>query len=285
MRLRAPIGATGSRNEFSQSVATIKRESGRQCTRQRRAARGTAVIVVLRCGVDTTMASSTAENYPPLISLAVHEFRTPVSVVSGYLRMLQRDPDLNERQRKMIDEAERSCARLATMVSELSDIGKIDSGMMTLARQQVDLFALLSEVAEHVQEGKDREVRLVVRGTEDGASIVGDAHRLRNALDAILRTILRETAGPRTIVAERRLERSAGTTSAVIIVAADESVSAAYEARPGVFDEKRGGLGLVLPLARRVFAGHGGTVWSAAEPEALARGSIVVRIPVTEPHC
>jgi signal transduction histidine kinase len=228
------------------------------------------------------MATSTAENYPPLLSLAVHEFRTPVSVVSGYLRMLQRDPDLNERQRKMIDEAERSCARLAGIVSELSDIGKLDSGGIALARQRMDLFSLLSEVAEHVQEGTDREVQLVVRGTGDGAPIVGDAPRLRNALDAILRTILRETPGPRTIVAERRLERNAGTTSAVIIVAPDDSVSTAYEARPGVFDEKRGGLGLALPLARRVIAGHGGAMWSAAEPEALSRGSIIVRIPVTE---
>lgn len=230
------------------------------------------------------MSSSTAENYPPLISLTVHEFRTPLGVVSGYLRMLQRDAGLNERQRKMIDEAERSCARLADIVSELSDIGNIDSGAIALARKHVNLFALLSEVAEHVQEGRDREVRLVIRGTEDGASIVGDAPRLRNALDAILRTILRETAGPRTIVAERRLERSEGTTSAVIIVAPGESVSAAYEARPGVFDEKRGGLGLALPLARRVIVGHGGAVWSAAEPEALARGSIIVRMPVTELH-
>ena len=39
------------------------------------------------------MATSTVEQYPPLLSLAVHEFRTPLSVVVGYLRMLQRDPD------------------------------------------------------------------------------------------------------------------------------------------------------------------------------------------------
>jgi len=38
---------------------------------------------------------------PQLVSLAVHEFRTPASVVGGYLRMLQRDadPQLSERQR------------------------------------------------------------------------------------------------------------------------------------------------------------------------------------------
>ena len=34
-----------------------------------------------------------AEDYPTLISLAVHELRTPASVVGGYLRMLQRDTE------------------------------------------------------------------------------------------------------------------------------------------------------------------------------------------------
>ena len=36
---------------------------------------------------------TTEESYPKLISLAVHELRTPASVVGGYLRMLQRDTD------------------------------------------------------------------------------------------------------------------------------------------------------------------------------------------------
>src|ERR1051326_2999239 len=111
------------------------------------------------------MPTSSNESYPPLLSLAVHEFRTPASVVGGYLRMLQRDSDgLSERHRKMIDEAEKSCARLVAIVAELSDIGKLDSGQLTLNRERLDVFALVTEVAEHVQEGKDREVRLDVRG-------------------------------------------------------------------------------------------------------------------------
>jgi signal transduction histidine kinase len=228
------------------------------------------------------MATSTVENYPPLLSLAVHEFRTPASVVGGYLRMLARDQDLNDRQRKMIEEAEKSCARLVAIVTELSDIGKLDSGAIALARQPLDLFALTADVAAHVQEGRDREVHLVVRGTDAGAAIMADASRLRSAFDAIFRAILRERPGPATVVAERRIERDGATSSAVVVVAAAESVAAAYEAAPGVFDEKRGGLGLALPLARRVIAGHGGRIWSAAEPEELRRASIIIRIPISE---
>src|SRR5258708_24709155 len=206
------------------------------------------------------MPSSTAESYPQLLSLAVHEFRTPASVVGGYLRMLQRDAagELNDRQRKMIDEAEKSCARLVALIAELSDVSKLDSGAIALARQPVDLFALVSDVAEHVQEAKDRKVRLEVQGENGAAKLAGDAPRLRNAFDAVFRAILREKAGPCLVVAERRRETHGGRPTAVVVVSEAGSLQAVYQRDRDAFDEKRGGLGLALPLARRVIESHRG---------------------------
>ena len=239
------------------------------------------------------------DNYPQLLSLAVHEFRTPASVVGGYLRMLQRDTEapLSERQRKMIDEAEKSCARLVAIVAELSDVAKLDAGVVTLTRQPLDIFSLVAEVADLVHEAKDRDVRLTVRGTTDGAPTTGDVARLRSAFDAIFRAILREKPGQTTVVAERRLATVDGRPSAVVIIADEASVQAAYDREAGPFDEKRGGMGLALPLARRVIEGHGGRVWSpatvkptrssatdvsSASDDALARGSAVIALPITE---
>jgi signal transduction histidine kinase len=236
----------------------------------------------------------TENTYPQLLSLAVHEFRTPASVVGGYLRMLQRDTGstLTERQRKMIDEAEKSCGRLVALIAELSDISKLDAGLIALARQQVDLFTLVGEVAANVQEAKDRDVHLEVRGNDAGAPLSGDAMRLRSAFDAIFRAILREKPGPSTVIAERRIEMRDGRPTAVVVVAEAASVQTAYERKPGPFDEKRGGLGLALPLARRVIEGHGGRIWSPGSEDsnggggetdaALARGSAIISLPVTE---
>jgi K+-sensing histidine kinase KdpD len=229
------------------------------------------------------MANSSVDGCPQLLSLAVHELRTPASVVGGYLRMLQRDSDqpLSERQRRMVDEAEKSCARLVSLIAEMSDIGKLDSGAIALARQPIDLFALVADVAEHVHEARDRDVHLALAGDAAAAPIVGDAARLRSAFDAIFRAILREKTGPTTVVADRRRTRVDDRRYAVIVVAESESVQAAYEAPAGAFDDRRGGLGLALPLARRVLEGLGGRVWSPA-PDHLARGSVLVALPLTE---
>jgi light-regulated signal transduction histidine kinase (bacteriophytochrome) len=224
--------------------------------------------------------------YPELMSLAVHELRTPASVVGGYLRMVLKDVEtpLSDRQRKMIEEAEKSCARLVALIEELSNVSKLDSGRIKLASQPLDVFPLVNDVAEHVQEGRDRGVHLKVRGAATGGRLLGDAIWLRTAFQAIFRAILREKSGPTTVVADRRLLDREGVTSAVIVVANEASVQSAYDGSAIVFDEKRGGLGLLVPLARRVIEGHGGQLGAAAAEGSYvaAKGTAVISLPITE---
>jgi len=233
---------------------------------------------------------SSHQRYTQLLALAVHELRTPASVVGGYLRMLQMDhtPPMSERQRRMIGEAEKSYERLVAIVTELSDIGKLDSGAIDLARQPLDLFSLIGEIAGRVTEAKDRDVQLTLGGPSEGASITGDAVRLREALDAVFRAILRERPGPAVVIAERRLETRDGRLCAVLVVADQEHAQEAYDREAGAFDDTRGGLGLGLPLARRVIEGLGGRIWSPAPSashqtdgaDPIARGSVIVAFPL-----
>ena len=217
-----------------------------------------------------------------LLSLAVHELRTPASVVSGYLRMLQRDSDapLSDRQRKMVDEAEKSCTRLVALIAEMSEVSKLDAGVVQLGRESFDLFRLVQEVAEGVHEAEERGVRLDVRGETAGAGMVGDAARWRSALTAIFRAILREQGSACTVVVDRRVDRRGNVPTGVVLIAPEACVQRAYETDRGVFEEKRGGLGLALPIARRVIERQGGSVWA---PElGDERGAAGVSVPLAE---
>lgn len=222
------------------------------------------------------------DSWPEFLSLAVHEFRTPASVVSGYLRMLLNDQSspLSDRQRKMLSEAEKSCARLVALIAEMNDVSKLDAGLVKLSREPLDLFAMVEEVAASVHEAQDRGVRLEVRGTPAGATMMGDGPRLRQAFAAIFRAILREQGGACTVVVERRLTTDASRGAAAIIVAEENAVQSAYESAHTSFDEKRGGMGLALPLARRVIEGHGGGLSSPAG--ASERGAAIITFPRPE---
>ncbi len=217
---------------------------------------------------------------PRALSLAVHELRTPVTVVSGYLRMLLKEQGgpISEPQRKMLEEMERSCARIAALVTEMSELGKLESGDLAVARQPFDFAALVAELASGMHEGHDRGVTLELRGANARLDVVGDRARLGAAVGALLHAALRERGEAGIVVAH--CARSDAGGSWALLAIGDEADVAALVAAQGEagFDEWRGGLGLALPVARRVVAAHGGAIWSA--PGDRPRAGSAMRIPL-----
>jgi signal transduction histidine kinase len=194
--------------------------------------------------------------------------------------MLQKDADgLSERQRRIIDEAAKSCERLTEVVNELSDVGKLDAGSLTVARERFDVFPLVTEAADAVRSLSQGDIAIAVTGEESGAEIQGDRARLRLALCTLVRTVLREQSSA-DVVVQRHLVAAPGGRSALVVVATASDAASAPAAPRARLDEGRGGLGLSLPIARRIVERHGGEIWSPADDAGqAARGAILVRLP------
>jgi signal transduction histidine kinase len=217
---------------------------------------------------------------PRAMSLAVHELRTPVTVVAGYLRMLLREQagPLTDKQKKMLEEADRSCGRLGSLVSEMSEFGKLESRELSLARQDFDLAELTQQLASDMHEGSDRGVTLDTR-CAGALPVTGDRTRISAALTALIHSALRERGEPGAVIVE--CSTIPGTPAWAVVAIGDEAAVASL-ARVGPdsaapFDEWRGGLGLALPVARRVIEAHGGAVWSA---DGHSRGTSALRLPL-----
>jgi signal transduction histidine kinase len=217
------------------------------------------------------------------MSLAVHELRTPVTVLSGYLRMVLKEHGgpLTDKQRKMLEEAERSCARIGALVAEMSDLGKLESKELAVSRQEVDIAALVAELASPMHEGEDRGVYLDVRVPNRPIMVTGDRGRLSAAITTLLHAALRErgeAGGHRRRVRGDDRHRP----GVAILTVGDEatlpSLTQAARGTPPPFDEWRGGLGLALPVARRVVEALGGAVWSA--PGERPHAGSALRLPL-----
>ena len=219
-----------------------------------------------------TLMATPRPDTADLLALAVHEFRTPVTVVAGYLRMLAREQlgPLNDRQRGLVEEAERSCARLSALVAEMSDLSNLEAGSAPVAHDEVDLVPLIDEVATQVTEGRDRDVRLVRESDAPSLVVAGDRKRLREVVSSLLTAVLREQGGPGEVTVRTCTATAGGRPVAALAIGPGDTARFVLTADgpDARLNEVRGGLGLALPIARRVVERHGGRIWSPAPPSA-----------------
>jgi signal transduction histidine kinase len=229
----------------------------------------------------TDQDSAEKHDYPGLLSLAVHELRTPASVVAGYLHMLGvgAEPPLPPRQQKMVEEAEKAFARMSELVEELSELGKLDANTATVHEQSFDLFEVLPAVAAEVHEAEERGVRLQLAGAISGAPMRGDLPRLKAAFHGFFRLVMREQRTSGTVVVDRRRDATGDSAVAVVVIAESSHVDQSYYAARQPLDVRRGGLGLSLPIGVRVVERHDGTVWSPMLKDATA---VVATLPLPE---
>lgn len=220
-----------------------------------------------------------APDWPKVLSLTVHEFRTPLTVVAGYLRMLSSDRvgPLSDAQRRVIQEAEKSCARLSTLLTEVSEVAHFHQGRLTFLRTPAPLAGILDGV--DAASPLERAVGLVRQGGEDGAMVTGDAARLRQALSAVATAVSREIMEDAALHMLTDIRAGADGREAFIAIGSEPVARRMLAAQPDAlarFDATRGGSGLSLVVARQVIEDHGGRLFGGPGEQSNAGAAITL---------
>lgn len=221
--------------------------------------------------------------WPKLLSLTVHEFRTPMTVVAGYLRMLlkERAGPVSDEQRRLLVEAEKSCARLSSLLAEVSDLSGLEAGTASFNRSEADLKTILRDAVAALPELPDREVGVELQSDSDPSTLQADAVRLKAALRSVIVALRRELVTCDRLVVREQARRLDGRRMSWIVVGDPARVIALTGAEPSAlttFDEWRGGVGLSLAIARRIINAHGGSIWSPLEE---GKAVAVIALPLS----
>jgi signal transduction histidine kinase/DNA-binding response OmpR family regulator len=75
-----------------------------------------------------------------------HEIRTPMNAVLGYTQLLQRDPDLADRQREYVATISRSGYHLLDLINDVLEMSKIEAGRIQLEPKDFDFHLMLSDL-------------------------------------------------------------------------------------------------------------------------------------------
>jgi len=193
----------------------------------------------------------------------VHDIRTPMTVINGYLDMLLKETfgPINDKQRHLLNEIRKSYTKVYGILAEGSELTNIERGKATYARKPADLHAILRTAAEDLPP-LDREVRVDLELGEGNAPILADADRLTKAFRWVIAGIRREV-----VLTDNLIVRAARDGNDFQVRIGDgETVKLFDGVSPDdlpVFNEWRGGVGMTLAVARRILNAHGARILAA----------------------
>ncbi|MBF0431965.1 MAG: response regulator [Fibrobacteria bacterium] len=124
------------------------------------------------------------------ISVASHELRTPMASIKSALSLFADEllGPLNEEQKEYITLLERNVNRLATLISDVLDFSRIESGRIQLELEKHDVSLLINDVARILkQQFEERNDTIII-------DIQGDDLQTRCDYDKITQVLINLTA-------------------------------------------------------------------------------------------
>ena len=203
------------------------------------------------------------------ISRVSHELRTPLTAIKGWAETMQ----LSERgtlDRRTFDRGMgviiKESSRLTSIVEELLDFGRIQSGRMVLINEKVDILAEFDETVYMLKERAINEgIHLLYDEPEAiYPPVYGDRNRLRQVFLNILDNALKYT--PKGGVVAAQVIYSKDDPDVIKIIVTDSGCGISAEDLPKVKDkffkanQTVGGSGIGLAVADEIMNLHGGSL-------------------------
>ena len=211
-----------------------------------------------------TRAEAASEAKSRFLATVSHEIRTPLNGIIGMADLLS-GTALSREQQAYVTMMKTSGAALVTLVDEVLDLSRIESGRLDLACEPLDLASLVEGVVELVApRAQDKGLEIACFLAPDlPVRVVGDPLRLRQVL-----TNLADNAVKFTAVGGVGVRVTAAPGGAILFSVVDTGPGVPAERRAAIFEEfeqadrstarRHGGTGLGLAIAKRIVTRMGG---------------------------
>jgi PAS domain S-box-containing protein len=207
------------------------------------------------------------------VSIASHEFRTPLAVIDGATQRLlaklaEADGDANAETRKRLDRIRGAVSRMTELIERTLSSARLDDGRIEIETRVFDLAGLLREVGERQRQiSPDFEITLDAAAGD--LSVEGDVKLLEQVFTNLLSNAVKYSGRA------RRIEVSAAADDeAVQVRVSDHGIGIPADEMSQLFTRffrartAMGipGTGIGLHLVRELVQMHGGRVDVASEP-------------------
>lgn len=205
-----------------------------------------------------------------VVATVAHEFRTPLTSLHMAIHLCL-DPkvgSLTEKQSDLLHAAREDCARLQTLVDDLLDLSRIQTGKVELDLRPIAVRELFDAVVQgHRVAAEEKSIRLQAEPVSRELSVQADSNRISLVVANLVANAIRHTSEGGRITL-----RAAAGDSSVRIEVQDTGEGVAPEYQERIFEKffqvpgaKVGGSGLGLTIAREIVLAHGGKIGIESE--------------------
>jgi signal transduction histidine kinase/DNA-binding NarL/FixJ family response regulator len=218
-----------------------------------------------------------------------HELRTPLNAILGFSQLMNREKSLTPQQQENLRIINRSGEHLLSLINDVLDLAKIESGKMTLYPTDFDLYALLELIEEMLAlKAESKNLKFIVdRDPNLPRCINTDDKKLRQVLINLLGNAIKFTnEGSVTLrVRETEMQGSTGAeekpfSHILLFEIEDTGAGIAPEEIDNLFEaftqtetgrQSQQGTGLGLPISKKFIELMGGEMNVSSQ---VGKGSI-----------
>ena len=223
-------------------------------------------------------ASKIQEQFVANIS---HEIRTPMNAILGFAGLLQKT-GLDKNQHEYVRSIRSSAESLLTIINDILDLSRIESGMMHIERLPFNLRELLDSLATMMNvKAKSRNLYLITEIDQSIPQILkGDAVRLTQILINLLSNALKFTHEGGVSIKVDCVEKKDEIASLRFIIS-DTGIGIEPAKQKTIFERfhqaqpettrRYGGTGLGLSIVKQLVEIQNGTISIDSEP---GKGSV-----------
>jgi PAS domain S-box-containing protein len=237
-------------------------------------------------------AEDAAQSKQLFMSTMSHEIRTPLNEVIGITNLLlQGNP--REDQMDYIKALKFSGNHLLTLVNDVLDYNKMESGKIVFEQTQFNLSDFLDEIMRSYSfRSKAKNLSFDIKKVNDlPTEVIGDPIRLNQILSNLLSNALKFTIHGSIQVTVKEINRS-GNQSQIEFIVTDTGIGISKDKHTIIFDSFAqasadttrhfGGTGLGLAICKKLIELQGGTITIESEPSVGSSFRFVLTFGISE---
>lgn len=192
-----------------------------------------------------------------------HEIRTPLNAIEGFSRVMC-ETDSQEERSKYMEIIESNNARLLTLINEILDLSRVESGEVAIKKTMTDLNEICKSLQNTFKFRCPEAVQMVWNKPNMVVTLNTDANRLMQVFSNLISNALKHTSkgsityGYRLISDGQEVEFFVSDTGSGIAPEDMEHIFKTYVSKDA--ETMQNGYGLGLPLSKIIVEKLGGNI-------------------------